>query len=64
MSLENDSKHSAKLENDDEWKAKLSPESYYVLRQKGTEAPFSGKYNHHSEEGLYYCIGCHHLLFK
>ena len=38
-----------------EWKQELSPEEYYVLRQKGTERPFTGKYNLHFEKGYYCC---------
>ncbi|HVU84989.1 MAG TPA: peptide-methionine (R)-S-oxide reductase MsrB [Puia sp.] len=39
---------------DAEWKNKLTPEQYYILRQKGTERPFSGKLNHFYEKGTYY----------
>lgn len=49
--------------NKDLWKEKLSPEEYYVLRQKGTERPFSGKYNMHSENGTYVCNACKTSLF-
>jgi peptide methionine sulfoxide reductase MsrB len=37
----------------DEWKNKLSPDQYNVCRLGGTESPFSGKYNHHKENGTY-----------
>jgi len=47
----------------DEWKKSLAPMRFYVLRQKGTERPFSGKYNSHSEKGLYLCAGCGNELF-
>lgn len=47
----------------DEWQAKLSPEAFYVTRQQGTEKPFSGQYNDHSEPGIYHCIGCDTPLF-
>lgn len=46
-----------------EWKEKLSPEQYRVLRQKGTEAPHTGKYNLHFEEGVYKCAACNTKLF-
>lgn len=48
---------------DEEWKKELSPEAYHVLREKGTERPFSGQYNHFFEEGNYYCAGCKSILF-
>ncbi|WP_109830343.1 peptide-methionine (R)-S-oxide reductase MsrB [Reichenbachiella versicolor] len=47
-----------------EWKEKLTPEQYRVLRQKGTERPFTGEYNSHKEEGQYVCAGCGEKLFE
>lgn len=47
-----------------DWQKKLSPEEYFVTRQKGTEPPFSGKYVHHSENGIYYCVCCQTPLFS
>lgn len=49
---------------DTEWRKNLSEEQYRVLRQKGTEAPHSGKYNLHFEEGEYFCAACHAKLFE
>jgi peptide-methionine (R)-S-oxide reductase len=49
---------------EEEWQKELSPEQYYVLRQKGTERPFSGKYNIHKEKGIYVCAACGSELFK
>lgn len=46
-----------------DWKEKLTPEQYYVLREKGTERPFTGKYDLHFEKGSYYCAGCGSKLF-
>jgi peptide-methionine (R)-S-oxide reductase len=49
---------------DTEWREALSPEQYRVLRQKGTEAPFSGEYDHTFEPGSYHCAGCGAVLFE
>ena len=46
-----------------EWKKMLTPEQFYVLRQKGTDMPFTGKYYLHKEKGMYQCAGCHTDLF-
>ncbi|WP_207774878.1 peptide-methionine (R)-S-oxide reductase MsrB [Pontibacter virosus] len=46
-----------------EWKRILTPEQYYVLREKGTEPAFSGKYNDHNEKGIYTCAACKNELF-
>jgi peptide-methionine (R)-S-oxide reductase len=47
-----------------EWKAALTPEQYRVLRQKGTERAFTGRYWNHNEEGAYTCAGCGEVLFE
>ena len=47
-----------------EWKAILTPEQYYVLREKGTERAFSGKYNNNKEHGIYKCAACGLELFS
>ncbi|MDO8123978.1 MAG: peptide-methionine (R)-S-oxide reductase MsrB [Candidatus Hermodarchaeota archaeon] len=49
---------------DEEWKRKLSEEEYRVLREKGTERPFTGKYWKHKEKGNYKCAGCGVDLFS
>ena len=47
-----------------EWRAKLTPEEYYVTREKGTERPFTGKYHNSKESGVYSCICCGQDLFS
>lgn len=47
----------------DDWEAKLTPEQYKVLRQKGTEAPFTGKLLHNQETGMYTCGACGQEIF-
>jgi methionine-R-sulfoxide reductase len=46
-----------------EWKKKLSDEQYYVLREKGTERPFTGKFYLHKDKGVYTCAACGNELF-
>ena len=50
--------------NEDELKKKLTPLQYQVLRQKGTEAPFSGKLIHPNKDGVYACAVCGNPLFR
>ena len=49
--------------SDEEWKLKLDPNSYYVLREKGTERAFTGEYHDHKGEGTYTCRACGTPLF-
>lgn len=46
------------------WKTCLSPEEYHILREKGTEVPFTGKYVHNKKKGMYVCSGCGAELFS
>ena len=46
-----------------QWKEQLTPQEYFVIREKGTERPFTGEYNMHFEEGTYTCRACDAQLF-
>ena len=48
---------------EEEWKTTLTPEQYEVLRRKGTEAPFTGKYVYNKDSGMYRCAACGADLF-
>ncbi len=50
--------------SDVEWRRRLTPEQYRVLRRKGTERAFSGAYNGHHQRGTYLCAGCGNPLFR
>jgi peptide-methionine (R)-S-oxide reductase len=47
-----------------QWKERLTDQQYYVLRQKGTEQPFTGKYTTYKEDGVYKCGACGAVLFS
>jgi peptide-methionine (R)-S-oxide reductase len=52
------------MKTDAEWKQQLTPEQFYVARQKGTEPAFSGKYWNNHEKGIYRCVCCGNALFS
>lgn len=49
--------------SDAEWRAQLTPEQYEVVRKKGTERAFTGKFWDHHEQGVYTCVACGEKLF-
>jgi peptide-methionine (R)-S-oxide reductase len=50
--------------SEEEWKKALPADVYYIARQKGTERPWTSKYEHSKEVGTYYCAACGNALFK
>ena len=52
------------MKTEKDWKEELSPETFHVLREKGTERAFTGVYNEHFEKGVYKCAGCGKDLFE
>ncbi|HVT93575.1 MAG TPA: peptide-methionine (R)-S-oxide reductase MsrB [Bryobacteraceae bacterium] len=52
------------VKTDSEWKQQLSPEQYWVTRQKGTDPPFAGKYANEHADGVYHCVCCGAPLFE
>jgi len=51
------------VKSEEEWRKELDPEQYRVLRRKGTEAPFTGRYHGSRDPGTYVCAGCGRELF-
>ena len=48
----------------DQWRERLSPESFYILREEGTERPFTSPLNNEKRKGIFYCAGCSLALFS
>ncbi len=51
------------VKSEQQWREELTPQQYEVLRQAGTEPPFSGAYTYSKESGVYRCAACHAQLF-
>lgn len=51
------------IKSEQKWKTCLSPEEFNILRKKGTEIPFTGKYWNNKKKGMYVCAGCGNKLF-
>jgi peptide-methionine (R)-S-oxide reductase len=49
--------------SEEEWRSRLTPQEYHVLREKGTDPPFRGEYTHPGRKGLFRCAGCGAELF-
>ena len=52
------------VKSENEWQTCLTPEQYQILREKGTEMAFTGKYYKHKDKGTYVCAGCENELFS
>jgi len=50
--------------SEEKWKEVLTPMQFYVLREKGTESPYTGEYDKFYEKGTYHCAGCNSPLFE
>lgn len=52
------------VKSNEEWRRVLTPEQFYVMRERGTEQPFTGKYDRFKGKGVYHCAGCGLALFS
>jgi len=64
MTKNNETDKTKVIKTPEEWKKQLKPFVYNVLREKGTERPFTGEYDKFYESGTYFCAGCDHKLFE
>lgn len=62
--MENAQKTGRIEKTDEEWRAQLTPEQYRIIREKGTEMPFSGALYHNHDDGMYRCAACDAELFR
>jgi len=53
-----------KFKTDEKWKKILTPQQYHILREQGTEVPFTGVLNHEKRKGTYYSVGCNEPVFR
>jgi peptide-methionine (R)-S-oxide reductase len=61
--MKTDTKAFPVTKSEEEWRRSLTPGQYHVLREEGTERPFSGEYAHSKETGTYLCAGCGNPLY-
>jgi peptide-methionine (R)-S-oxide reductase len=54
----------SKMKTDEEWKKILTPAQYQILREEGTEIPFTGELDHEKRKGTYYSVGCDVAIFR
>ncbi len=54
----------SKFKDDKEWRKELTPEQYHILREAGTEIPFTGALDHEVRKGIYYSVGCNEPVFR
>jgi peptide-methionine (R)-S-oxide reductase len=54
----------SKMKSNEEWKKLLTPEQYHILREEGTETPFTGALNNEKRKGTYYSVGCDQPVFR
>ena len=64
LNSDNDSESNTMKKTDAEWKLILSSAEYHILREKGTERAFTGKYDGYFSDGNYFCAGCGNKLFE